>query len=314
MITLNKEILMHPDFAKNLADELCEYLEALMDAEFEKGDECDFDFIDECADAINEIRSGGSDILPVISRKDFFKRINGRADEKYKAVLAACAAIALILGVASFSRTENTSFIKEISGYISELFGSEKPTEHHTSAPETTTQPPAVTEEAVTGIEVETTPEFKTEYAVGESFSAEGIKVYALYENGARKSVKAVDFTVEVPESFASQAKYETVTVKACGFEKTLEVRVIDTLETKKLTSLYALFADGFDFTAEDLENIDLSAMKVYAVYSDESERELSSDEYYLEFEDDSTFFEKRVIVTVGYESCSCSFAVTERR
>jgi len=56
MMTVSREILMHPDFMADLADELCESLEALIDAEFEKGDEADFDFIDECANAINAIR------------------------------------------------------------------------------------------------------------------------------------------------------------------------------------------------------------------------------------------------------------------
>ena len=37
MMTVSKDILMHPDFMADFADELCEMLEALIDAEFEKG-------------------------------------------------------------------------------------------------------------------------------------------------------------------------------------------------------------------------------------------------------------------------------------
>lgn len=311
MITLNKEILMHPDFVNNIADELCDYLEALMDAEFEKGDECDFDFIDECADAINEIRSGSKDILPVISRKEFFRKITGKNSEEYKAVIAVCAVIALLFGIASFSKTESESFIKEISAYISSLLSGENTTVNVTALQETT-QPTTKAEKTVIGIEVETTPEFKTEYAVGESFYPGGIKVYALYSGGAKEKIGGIDFSVETSPDFATEAKYENVTVKAFGFEKTLEVRVIETLETPKLTSVYAVFSENFDFTSKDLNNIDLSAMEVYAVYSNNTERKLSANEYQVAFEDESTFFKKEVFVTVSYEGCSCSFVMTE--
>ena len=46
MMTVSREILMHPDFMSNLADEFCGMLEDLIDAEFGKGDDTDFDFID----------------------------------------------------------------------------------------------------------------------------------------------------------------------------------------------------------------------------------------------------------------------------
>lgn len=317
MITLNKEILSHPDFMDNLADELCEYLEALIDAEFEKGDDCDFDFIDECADVINEIRSGGADILPFISRREFFKKITGKTEGRYKAVIAACAAIAVIFGFGvAFEKTESTSFVRELSGYISELFGIEntleKPTLPKPQPPQTTEAQTTQSEAVITDIEIQTTSGFKSEYSVGEEFSSEGINVFAEYDNGERKLLTADEYSVEVAFGFASQAKYETVTVRAYGFEKTLEVRVIETLETKKLTSVYALFTEDFDFTAEDLDRIDLSAMQVYAVYSDSSEKELSAEEYTVEFEDESTIFKKQTLVTVSFEGCSCSFIMSE--
>ena len=91
MMTVSREILMHPDFMTNLADELCTMLETIIDAEFEKGDDTDFDFIDECADAINAIRSGDSaQVLPVISRKDFLKKVGIKGERKIKTTPKAC--------------------------------------------------------------------------------------------------------------------------------------------------------------------------------------------------------------------------------
>ena len=50
--------------------------------------------------------------------------------------------------------------------------------------------------------------------------------------------------------------------------------------------------------------------MQVFAVYSDKNEKELTADDYTVEITDISTLFEKKVIVTVKYETVSCSFTV----
>ncbi len=306
MMTVSREILMHPDFMTNLADELCEMLEAMIDAEFDKGDDTDFDFIDECADAINAIRSGDeSQILPIISRRDFFKKIGVKTESKFKAIVAACAAIALIFTAGTqIEVEENVSVIEALSGIVSEFFTREKQEEPPaTTQPETTTEAAAV----ITGISVETTEEFKWEYYVGEKFSKKGIKVFAEYNNGERKMV---DYQVRVADSFGTQPKYETVEIIAAGFTKTLEVRIIESLETKKLTSIYAIFPDDFDFMAKDLNNIDLSQMQVYAVYSNGDETELNADEYTLDIETEKNLIKEEAFVTISYEGCSCSFMV----
>ncbi|MBE6756485.1 MAG: hypothetical protein E7555_08520 [Ruminococcaceae bacterium] len=211
MITVSKEILMHPDFIENLADELCEILEELMDEAFEN-DEIDFDFIDECADAINAIRSGNTaQILPVISRKEFFEKINIKTDNKFRKVAIAAAVAALILFAGTQIKTqENVSVIQSLSGIISEVFRSEQITETTTVfTEETTTESETtikkketttadITKEiaGVDGISVETTPDFRMEYYVGEKFSSKGLKIFAEYENGERKLVPQKDYLI----------------------------------------------------------------------------------------------------------------------
>ena len=309
MMTVSREILMHPDFMTNLADELCAMLEALIDAEFDKGDDTDFDFIDECADVINAIRSGDeSQILPIISRKNFLKKVGVKTESKFKVLIAACAAIAILFTAGTqIEVEENVSIVQALSGIVSDFFTNTKQVEEVTTQPVTTT---TEKEASLINISVETTPEFKTEYYVGEKFSDNGLKVFGEYDNGERRLVRIDDYSVEVSDSFGAEPKYETVKITVGDFIQTLEVRIIESLETKKLTSIYAIFPDDFDFTANDLNKIDLSEMQIYAVYSNGDETELSADEYALDIEIEKNLFKEEAFVTISYEGCSCSFMV----
>lgn len=309
MMTVSRDILMHPDFIENMADELCEMLEALIDAEFDKGDDTDFDFIDECADAINAIRSGSTaQILPVISRRDFINKVSGSSHKALKAALAVCAAIAMVIGANTLLKeTQNIDIFEEVAGFFNEIFG-EKPVTPETTAP--SKAPVQTAAPAITGLSVETSDSFKSEYYVGEEFSADGISVFAEYDNGERKLLKKSEFTVIVSPNFGKNAKYETVTIQMGSFREYLEVRVIDSVSTKKLSSIYALFPDDFNFTTNNFEDIDLDEMQVFAVYSNGDETELSAGEYEVSIEKEKRLFEEYATVTVEHNGCSCSFMV----
>lgn len=312
MMTVSKEILMHPDFLNGFAEELIGELEALIDAEFEKGDETDFDFIDECAEAINALRSGDeATVLPLISRKDFMKKLGIGTQRKIGFAVAACAAIAFVFVAGTqIEVREDVTLTKALSGIVSEFFGKIVYGEK-TSQPEITDSNGETKEEIrIVGISVETTQEFKDEYIVGESFSEKGIRVFAEYSNGERKLLSSKGFVFSVSDSFASEAGYETVFVRAGGFEEKLEVRIIDGIETPKLTSIYALFPEDFTFTAKNLKEISLDGMRVFAVMSDKSERELSESEYEITVETERTLFEQYSQITVSYGECSCSFRI----
>lgn len=334
MIEVNKDILRHPDFTDNLADELCEMLESLMDEIFENADDIDFDFIDECADAINAIRSGDTaQILPIISRRDFLKKLNIKTNNKFRIAAIGGAAAALILIAGTQIKTqENVSVIQSLSGIVSEFFQREEkevktttsrieePTVQKEKATGRTTKKAEsikvkTTEESaiIKGISVETTPEFKKEYYVGEKFINKGIKVFAEYTNGEKRIIQINDYTAEVSENFGTEAKYETVTIKANGFTEELTIRVIENLSTKKLNSIYAVFPDSFDFTTDNLDNFSCDMMRVYALYSDGSERELKKDEYTVEYEYSKTLLKEKLTVTVEHESCFCTFAVSKK-
>lgn len=313
MMTINKEILLHPDFITGIADELCQTLEALIDSEFEKGDDADFDFIDECAEAINSIRSGDSaQILPFISRKDFLKKVGIKTYSRIKVFVVACAAIALIFTAATqIEVEENISLVQAFSGIVSQLFGAKQQITA-TEPTETTTLPEAEKTAAVTGITADTEHSFKTEYYIGEKFSVEGLRIFAEYSNGERILINSNDYSVEVSDSFGTKPGYETVKITSKGFTCTFEVRVLEAVATKKLNSVYAVFPDSFSFTSEDIYEIDLSSMQVFAIYSDGSENELDDKEYTVEYEYIEKLFEESVRITVTHKDCSCSFVIYE--
>ena len=321
-VTVNRDILLHPDFSQDLNEILCNYLNALIDEELEK-ENADFDFIDECADAINSIRNGFVDaVIPVISRKDFMAKLGIRTVHFSKAFAAViAAALMLVAANGIIASATDYNIIEEVSKKIVEFFTQEEEPPEPTTQPVTTTTAPPVTQEPSTeesttavreaeAITVEFSSQFRKEYNVGESFSPDGVQVFLIYDDGGREKIERKDYSLKVPSDFGKVAGYETVTVTYKGFENSFKVRILNTKETPLLTSVYATFPSDYDFKAENLDNIDLSGMQVFAVYSDKNEKELTADDYTVEITDISTLFEKKVIVTVKYETVSCSFTV----
>ena len=101
-MTVTQAHLQHPDFTADFARREIEALEALMDAELEKGDAADFDLIDACADAVNALRSGAdAAVLPPTSHKAFMKAIGVRKENGARIAIAAGLAAALLLAAAS---------------------------------------------------------------------------------------------------------------------------------------------------------------------------------------------------------------------
>lgn len=314
-VTVSREVFLHPDFMQNLPKTLCDYLNDLIDAELEKED-ADFDFIDECTFAINAIREGFVDaFIPVISRKDFFEKLGIRTSKPSKAFAAViAAAIMLVAGNSAIAAATNYNLIDEVVQKISDFISNN---EEGTTVPaqtEPTTQPPQTTAtKKEEDIKIEFADSFKTEYKVGETFDTQGIKIYLIYDDGSKKELEVQSCKIVASPSFGKAAGYETIAVSYGEFEQSFTVRVLNTETTPLLTSIYGVFPESYDFTAEDLNNIDLSFIQVYAVFSNGDEIELSADEYTVEKDYEKSFFEEKVIITVVYKNCSCSFVVFEK-
>ena len=310
-IVVNKSILLGEDFTGNLEEALCAYLNNLIDEELAKGDETDFDLIDEYADAINCIRENGADILPVISSKDFMKKIGIAPQSPAFKIAAIAAALAVIIGIGTVAAQGSPSEIaRDVAKYFRELFDVYELEPVTEQIPETTT---AKAEESTTQrikikwIELRFGDSFRREYYVGESFDKTGLEVVALTTEG---HYTTDDYTVKFDSPFAEKAGEQTVTVTAYGFTESFKVRILNNEKTPVLNSIYATFPEGFDFTYNG--EPDLSGMLVYAVYSDGKEQELSSGEYTVTINETKLPFRKTAAVKIEYCGCTSEFVMKE--
>ena len=308
-ITVNREILLCEDFTEDFAEKLCAFLNSFIDTELEKGNETDFDLVDEYAEAINFIRENGIDILPVISNKTFLKKLGIERKSALPKIAVAAAVIIALLGINSaVSKETKVNIIAKGAEYLKDLLTQQTYTEEQTAetvfanSEQKTTGP-----DGITGIELVFEDDFRTEYYVGESFDRKGLYIYLVSQNGKTKTDK-YEITTDSP--FAEKSGEQTVTVSAKGFSKSFTVRIINNEKTPLLNSVYATFPDGFDFTYRSKP--DLNGMRVFAVYSNGDEKELSSGEYSLSTETTRVLLKEKTTVTVEYGGCTCSFELQE--
>ncbi len=243
-LTVNREIFLHPDFTQNLEEVLCSYLNSLIDAELCK-DDADFDFIDECADAINSIRSSFESVSAPVTADNGNKDTPKRIIRFSKAIAAVAAAMLLILtaNTAIASATEY-NIIEEVSRKIAEIFTPEDEpdenlTQTTTTTTTTTTTAPSVTktpstkkDQTVTDknktekstsrkmpvqisvlvdIEVGFEEGFKREYYVGEQFDPSGLIVYGVYNDGYRRKLDRSEYKLRIPSDFGRRTGTETI-------------------------------------------------------------------------------------------------------
>lgn len=317
---IRKEHFLHPDFTENFKSLMCEHLNSLIDEELQK-EYADFDFIDECANAINAIREDfEGTVLPLISERKFMENAGyAKKNNFVKIIAAACAAVVVVVALnTTVEKTTDVNLIRKTSDWVQSLFAKEVTTENPTEKQtEKTTSENAETETVsqmlipeAERIELEFSSSFKREYKVGESLNLNGLTVVISYSDENMKKLSRSQYEITVSPDFGTKAGYEKVTVKYGSLEESFTVRVINTENTSLLSSVYAIFPDTFTFTSKELDNINLKDMQVFAVYSDGMEKELSNSEYELIFEDFSDETEEKVMVTVKYKTTSCSFVI----
>ncbi len=305
-ITVNREILLCEDFTEDFAEKLCAFLNSLIDTELEKGNETDFDLVDEYAEAINFIRENGIDILPVISNKTFLKKLGIERKSALPKIAVAAAVIIAVIGINSaVSQKINVNLIEKGAMYIKDLFNPQSVSEEQTETTVPPTEGKTAAPEIITSIELDYDENFRTEYYVGENFDRRGLNVYLITQNGKTRTDK---YEIITESPFAQKAGEQAVTITAEGFSKSFTVRIINSEKTPVLNSIYATFPDGFDFTYRG--EPDLSGMRVYAVYSDGDERELTKDEYTLTVDESKNPFVKTAAVKVEYCGCTSEFVM----
>lgn len=298
-IKIDKRILNEILDENTLKNEIAELVNELIDEELLK-DDPDCDLIDECIDILdNLVNDDYSNVIPFIN-----KTYKGRFSKKVWSILVACAVI--------LAATVGTVAV----GYTVEKIREQKEAEKTTTATVTTTATTMTTTQSTTAVFpakliLSFVSGFKDEYAVGEKFDPNGIVVKIEMSDGNVRVVSADEFEITTDKNFGKEEKYETVTVKYEDLTETFKVRVLRDEDTKVLNSVYAAFPDDFDFRADDINNIDLTGMEVYAVYSDKTEEKLSESDYAVETEilPDG----KTAMVTVRHKTVYAQFGIRER-
>ncbi len=304
-LKLTKEILNSIYDDTSFKAEVAELINSLIDEELSK-DEPNCDFIDECINTLEELESENfAKVIP------FVKKHAGKTfRQKFVSVAAACAILAAIsFGAVAVSHTieqKREAKTNTVTQAVTESTTAERTMT--TEAVTTTTKP--TTQAAIpTGIRLRFGDSFKDEYYIGEKLDTSGITAVVSYSDGTEKIVPLADCKVTADDGFGTRERYETVKISFGNASETFRVRVLRKEDTKVLNSVYASFPEGFDFTTEDIDNIDLSGMEVYAVYSDRSEKKLNRGEYTIKTEKlpNGTAF-----ITITYEGVYTTFGIKE--
>lgn len=304
-LKLTKEILNNIYDDTSFKAEVAELINSLIDEELSK-DEPNCDFIDECINTLEELESENfAKVIP------FVKKHAGKTfRQKFVSVAAACAILAAIsFGAVAVSHTieqKREAKTNTVTQAVTESATAER--RMTTEAVTTTTKP--TTQAAIpTGIRLRFGDSFKDEYYIGEKLDTSGITAVVSYSDGTEKIVPLADCKVTADDGFGTRERYETVKISFGNASETFRVRVLRKEDTKVLNSVYASFPEGFDFTTEDIDNIDLSGMEVYAVYSDRSEKKLNRGEYTIKTEKlpNGTAF-----ITITYEGVYTTFGIKE--
>ncbi len=304
-LKLTKEILNSIYDDTSFKAEVAELINSLIDEELSK-DEPNCDFIDECINTLEELESENfAKVIP------FVKKHAGKTfRQKFVSVAAACAILAAIsFGAVAVSHTieqKREAKTNTVTQAVTESTTAERAM---TTEAVTTTTKPTTQAAMPTGIRLRFGDSFKDEYYIGEKLDTSGITAVVNYSDGTEKIVSLADCKVTSDDGFGTRERYETVKISFGNASETFRVRVLRKVDTKVLNSVYASFPEGFDFTTKDIDNIDLSGMEVYAVYSDRSEKKLNRGEYTIKTEKlpNGTAF-----ITITYEGVYTTFGIKE--
>lgn len=304
-LKLTKEILNSIYDDTSFKAEVAELINSLIDEELSK-DEPNCDFIDECINTLEELESENfAKVIP------FVKKHAGKPfRQKFVSVAAACAILAAIsFGAVAVSHTIEQKREAKTTTATQAVTESTTAERAMTTEAVTTATKPTTQAAMPTGIRLRFGDSFKDEYYIGEKLDTSGITAVVSYSDGTEKIVPLADCKVTAEDGFGTRERYETVKISFGNASETFRVRVLRKEDTKVLNSVYASFPEGFDFTTEDIDNIDLSGMEVYAVYSDRSEKKLNRGEYTIKTEKlpNGTAF-----ITITYEGVYTTFGIKE--
>lgn len=303
---ITREIINSIYDDNSFKSEIYDFLTSFIDEEVIK-DEPDCDFIDDCVNTLECILNDDfSTVIPFISRNNLSK---GDHRRKVISILVACAMIA---GAGMGAVAVNNTIEKKKNEAKTTTIATTTAKAVETTLKSTTTTTEATT--TVTSIAdfylKFDNDKFKDEYAFCEKIDLSGVSAFVKYSDGTEKAVPLSECTVVTDDAFGTKERYEVVKINYNGFSESFKVRVLRNNDTKVLNSVYATFPDEFDFTTDDINNINLTGMEVYAVYSDGSEKKINEKEYNIKTEKMPD--NKTVSITISYEGVYTTFGITE--
>ncbi len=300
---------------------LAEELNNIIDEELSKNyEDINAELIDDCCLALNaiyELQNGEYENSEnIININTIIKKYNLQKRKKL-VVSAACAAVAVFtVGTTIFTLGNKTvifesELIKSAVGKFEEIFNKNEPTTHVPTTEDTTdiltTEPiiqpttnPITTEitREIKNITLIAPPGFNTTFTSRDQISLNNFYVSVNYTNGENGIFPISEATYEIRDT--KQDGSTEIRVSYKGFTTSYYVTVIPekVLNPVTITSIYGAFENAY--TVED--------MRVFAVFSDGTEKEIPKNECTITTEDFSDSEETGVIVTVEYQGCSFQF------
>lgn len=191
-------------------ESISELINSLIDSELQK-DEPDFDFIDECADALIEVQSGNySEVMPFIANHKFEDKEKKR---KVLSIFLACAVVfTLSIGAVAVSHTVEKK----------------RESQTTTKQPETTTAALTTTKIPsgiyAVNLELSYSDNFKETYSRGEKLDLDGLIVTVDFSDGSRRRIDVSDCKVIKNDDFGNNRFAEKVTIEYQGLSKSFFV------------------------------------------------------------------------------------------
>ena len=247
-LVINKSILNEIYDDKSFKNEVSELINSLIDSELLK-EEPDFDFIDECADALIEVQTGNySAVIPFIAKNKF------ENDEKKRKVMSIFIAAAVVISLSISAVAVGHTVEKKIEEHKAEKTASQttvqtttaSTTACETSAPTSTTAAEEISEVKAVNLDLKFSSDFKSEYKPGEELEFDGITVIAGFSDGTSRKIDINECKIIKSEDFGKNICNEKITVEYGGVSDSFTVSVYEEFTGFEITRY-----TGFDKSTE---------------------------------------------------------------
>ena len=124
----------------------------------------------------------------------------------------------------------------------------------------------------------------KLEYNAGDAFDPTGLEVTAKYSDGSEATIAGTDYTISPLHELAAGTDHVTITYEEGGVSKSVNVAItVDALPVEKVLKDIIVDIDPNKTDYLEHEDFDPEGMEVYAIYTDETRKEIFGNEYTID-------------------------------